>query len=124
MGALSDRDLNAFEIAKAFGEQHENEFAKLLFRPDIEVKTDARAASTGNVFIEYQQGRPQRSSGIAVTKAQWWVLDLVGLCIVVVETDRLRTLTRRAVELRLTKHGGDNHNKGAVAWLIQPWHST
>lgn len=122
MGALADKDLNAFEVAKLYGQERENAFARLLFRPDIEVKSDKKAAGTGRIFVEYQQGDPPRPSGIATTKANLWVYELVGLGWFVVETGRLLELARRAFEdPDLRKFGGDNHNKGVLIpleWLV------
>ncbi len=118
-----ERDLNAFEVALKYGEGRENEFAKMLFRPDVEVKSDVLAASTGNVFVEYAQGlSEQRPAGIATSKSQIYVIEIVGLCWVAIETARLRELARRAYAEKRIKQGGDNGNVGVlvpVDWLVR-----
>jgi hypothetical protein len=55
----------------------------------IEVKTDARAAQTGNLFVEFEcKGRP---SGIMVTKADSWAFVL-GHAIIIIPTGLLRSV--------------------------------
>lgn len=89
----------------------------------IELKTDHKAARTGNVFVEYQQ--PTGKSGIAKTEAEWWAFHLVGLGYCIVPTERLRALARQAYREGRKAHGGDyNRYLGVlipVEWLVRPF---
>lgn len=114
-----------FDIDLREGEVHEGELARILalVGPRIEVKTDHKAAHTGNVFVEYAQ--PTGRSGIAATTAEWWAFNIVGQCIVIVATERLRALARRAWhENRKTRGGDYNRYHGVlvpVEWLTRPF---
>ena len=61
-----------------------------------EVKTDDRAVSTGNVYIEHacRYGSEWRHSGITTTEADVWVF-VVGDFIVGFPTDLLRAIHRQ-----------------------------
>jgi hypothetical protein len=110
-----DRDLR-------HGEAREDAFVHVLLRSRVEVKSDGQCQRTGNVFIEYKQkGRP---SGIATTEAHWYAIEVLTEHWVLVPTDSLKHLTRRAIKENRTKHGGDNDQYlGAlvpVEWLVRP----
>ena len=64
----------------------------MLGEARVEVKSDAIARRTGNLFVEYRQrGRP---SGIAVTEAEYWAFEYDQDCWLVVPTQRLLEITR------------------------------
>jgi hypothetical protein len=61
----------------------------------VEVKTDERAATTGNVYVEYECRRADgwHASGIATTRADYWTFVVGGLMLTV-HTDTLKRITR------------------------------
>lgn len=92
-----------FDIDAAVGRQGEllvhNLINALKDGASVEVKTDERFTTTGNVYIEYQCFRlgAWRDSGIATTKAELWC-QVFGASqqagILVMQTSRLRTACR------------------------------
>jgi len=90
---------------------------------DIELKTDERMQNTGNVFIEYRQ--KGRKSGIATTKAHWWAIEYNANCWIIVPTEVLKAIARKAWEdPKRRKQGGDNNDYAGVivpaSWLMLP----
>jgi hypothetical protein len=101
------------------GLARESALVHLLLRAHVEVKSDGRCATTGNLFVEYRhQGRP---SGIAVTTADRWAFEFDEDCRLIVPTDRLRAIARLAYRLGRISHGGDhNRSEGVlvpIVWL-------
>jgi len=88
-----------------------------LFRDGgkLEVKRDFKVSTTGNVAIEFEcYGKP---SGISITKADYWALQLDGSqfwkeIIVVIKTERLKKLA----ETYPIDNGGDY--KAAKFYLV------
>lgn len=71
---------------------------------DVEVKSDTRAAQTGNIAIEFAcSGRP---SGIAATKADWWVHFISETEYFIIPVKTLRWLIKKNKWWRMT-NGGD-----------------
>ncbi len=67
-----------FEVLQTLGNEPGYD---LLAFARIEVKTDRRAAQTGNVAVEFKHnGRP---SGLSATSALWWVVVAGGLVLFV-----------------------------------------
>lgn len=94
-----------FDLDLFCGQVAENELETLL--QTVEVKTDSKAAQTGNLAVEYFcRGRP---SGIETTKAKHWAFILNGAhkkeIIIIIETDRLKRLVRGCRSVS----GGDNN---------------
>lgn len=89
-----------FDIDAALGHQGELfvvDIRKALERDDVEVKTDAVALRTGNVYIEYaclRGGTTWEPSGIATTKAAVWAFVL-GAVVLAAATDDVRAVARR-----------------------------
>lgn len=90
------RDLHIGEVA-------EDSFAELIgvsVGRDIEVKSDKWARRSGNLAIEiYQSGAPsfeRRPSGISVTLAQWWAHEFHDNCWLLLPTDVMKSVVRRA----------------------------
>ena len=67
---------NKFDIQLGQAERDENALARIMSGAKIELKTESFLWDrTGNIFIEFEsRGKP---SGIAVTKADFWVHQLV-----------------------------------------------
>lgn len=103
-----------------YGKAQEDAFAHVLFRSRYELKSDDKCRDTGYVFVEYEQkGRP---SGIQTTESDWWVERFDVDCYVILPTERMKQLVRRAIREGRVKMGGDhNRYKGAlvpVTWLV------
>jgi hypothetical protein len=81
----------------------------------VEVKTDYKATRTGNLFIEYEsRGKP---SGLSTSKADYWAFIISNEQIIIVETNKLKTLCRDNKLSRV--NGGDsNTSKGVLLPLI------
>ena len=101
---------SGFDIDLREGEDRESAFVKALREVGylVEHKSDHLARKTGKVFIEYRQkGRP---SGINVTTAHFWAIEFDANAWVVIETDRLRWLARKAWQDPLNRKTGGDHN--------------
>jgi hypothetical protein len=115
-----------FDKDLAFGESRESAFVQAITRARVEVKSDQKARSTGNVFIEYRQkGRP---SGIATSEAEWWAIEVDDDVFITVRRSKLKALARQAIATGKHTAGGDfDEYDGAlvpVVWLVQPWRPT
>ena len=111
-----DADLRQFKKR----ERVFNEVLDLREGHYLELKSDQRAAETGNVFVEYRQhGRP---SGIAISECEWWTTEVVLDVFVTMRTARMKELARRAYRQGLLKAGGDfNAYDGILVptfWLV------
>mgnify|MGYP003650835229 FL=1 len=81
----------------------------------IEVKTDYKATRTGNLFIEYENRG--KASGLATSRADYWAFIISNEQIIIVETNKLKTLCRDNNLSRV--NGGDsNTSKGVLLPLI------
>lgn len=93
---LSDGYEPNFDIDLAFGKQGElfvKRIQDALADQHAEVKTDAVALRTNNVYVEYQCLRRGRwtDSGIRTTTSTVWVF-VIGVIAVAVPTDSLRSI--------------------------------
>jgi hypothetical protein len=92
-----------FDLNLAEGKLSESAFADVLGGKSFEVKRDYKASQTKNIAIEYEcRGKP---SGIAVTEAEVWAIDLGRGTWVVIETQRLKELAKAHWRNRVI--GGD-----------------
>jgi hypothetical protein len=125
-GSAFDKDLRE-------GNAREDAFVHVLLRSRVEHKRDKRCTEwtygkrpTGNVCIEFQQsdGRGgKKPSGIAVSTAERWAIEFRAEHWVLVPTERVRELARRAISERRVKPTGDNGNVSAlvpIAWFFEP----
>ena len=111
-----------FDEDLVLGHEAEGQLAQALLASGarIEVKADTRAHETGNIYVEFRfRGRP---SGIASSKAEWWVYRILDRFIVI-PLPTLRALTRRALRERggVVRGGDFDQSEGAlvpVAWLL------
>lgn len=116
---------SGFDLDLAHGEAREGALGRILslrYGDRIEVKSDGKARSTGNLFVEFRQkGRP---SGIAVTEAEWWSTEVYDDVWIILPTVVLKRLASRAYHEGRTKLGGDGDlYEGIlipVAWLTDP----
>jgi hypothetical protein len=123
-----------FDIDLAQGILKEGELGRILSLGGsrIEVKTDYKAAQTGNVFVEYEQAGPPtykpRPSGVAITVAEWWVTVLMNRdavhCVLVNPTEYIKKVGRIALGKGMKAKGGDNDLYRGVlvplGWLLRP----
>jgi hypothetical protein len=98
-----------FDICLEFGEKYENEFQKIIESKQLEVKTDRKCQTTGNVYIEYESRG--KESGIKVTTASYWVLCIWTNAFkeqtyVFIPTRRLKKLIK--TKQYRSANGGDN----------------
>jgi hypothetical protein len=88
-------------------------FAFGEFDTTIELKSESyQWRRTGNIAIEYM--RDEKPSGIAITQATHWVHELCDdddetLLYIVVEIERMKTLTRAAIRAGRWRLGGDDN---------------
>jgi hypothetical protein len=101
-----------FDIDLAKGKEREEFWERVLRGHLVEVKCDHKAVDTGNVFIEYRQkGRP---SGIAVTTADYWLIEFLPERCMVIRVDELKNIARRLLK-DSKKRGGDFDRYEGVA---------
>lgn len=117
-----------FDVDLRDGEAAEDAFVHTFLRARVEVKMDEKAITTGRVAIEYEQicrDGKVRISGISTTEAHNWALVLPGLCTVLIETERLKALSRAAIKAKEHAWVGDNNHHHCafvpVEWLVRPW---
>lgn len=116
-----------FDHDAAFGHQAEMWTANIVHALEsgsAEVKHDAIAARTGNVYVEYECKRRGRyvPSGIQTSIADVWVFVLcnTSLC-VVVATETLRSAARGGGHRRAECVRGSHPTRGVlvpIAWLL------
>lgn len=119
---------SGWDLDLAYGKDRERALWSILHAKAgefIEVKSDGKAATTGNLFVEYKQRG--RLSGLSTTTADWWAFE-VGDTWIIVPTTRLKAAARLAIDRKLIAKGGDfNLYEGAlvpITWLTNPWSST
>ena len=93
-----------FDLDLRDGLKGESDVGKILLDPTIEVKTDFMTKSTGNIVVEFNYRG--KDSGIAISKAQWWLFNLAGLdTMILIRTSRLRQLVLKGYPV---VRGGDD----------------
>ena len=90
-----------FDIDLREGKAREDAFVHVLLRSRIEHKRDHKFAETGNLAIEYQQRYPDGEvapSGIAISEAGAWAFEFLENSWLVVPTEAVKVLARRAIK--------------------------
>jgi len=77
------------------------------FEATFEVKNDIMAAKTGNIAIEFYNTRSCKDSGIAGTRADFWVH--ITDKIYIISVTKLRELLKTTKPKRIISSGGDNN---------------
>ena len=107
------------------GKAREDAFVYVLLRARVEHKRDHKCVETGNVAIEYEQkcrDGEVRPSGIALTKADRYAIEFAAECWLVLPTEHMKELAKRAI--REGRHrwigDGNNHHNALVPfiWLL------
>lgn len=111
-----------FDIDLRHGEAREDALVHTLLGSRVEAKSDGKCRLSGNLFIEYRhRGAP---SGIATTTAERWAFEYDDNAWLIVPTERLREVARRALQEERVVVGGD-HNLSVgvlvpISWLVRP----
>lgn len=97
---------SGFDLDLKFGQSRENALSNIL-RGDktVEVKSDAKCRTTGNVFVEFEQKGV--ASGIAVTTAEYWAFEVDDDQWVIIPTVRLKVIARHYFRQGKVRTGGD-----------------
>ena len=103
-----------FDIDLRNGQAREDAFVHVFLQAKVEHKRDYVCQKTGNIFIEYRQkGRP---SGIATSTADYWAIEYMHRRWIIVPTDELREIARRAAKDKRNRVcGGDGDQYEGVA---------
>jgi len=89
------------------GQIAERWLGDILSGNTIEVKRDFVASRTGNVFVEFScRNKP---SGIATTMATHWAFVLDDETVVLLPTEKLKTIAREAYRKRGPFKGGEKN---------------
>lgn len=116
-----------FDVDLRHGEMREDALAHLLMRAKVEVKSDRKCRTTGNVAIEYEQvcrDGVTRPSGISITEADWYAIEFDDDRWVAVLTREMKQLARRAINEK--RHGwvgdaNEHHNAFVpLKWMFEP----
>ena len=105
----------AFDLK--LGQDEEIWLADLLQGKTVEVKRDFIASRTGNVFVEFHSRG--KASGIATTRADFWAFILDGERVIIVPTQFLQQVARKAYKQGRTVRGGDNNTSEGVLVKIE-----
>ena len=102
---------NDFKHDLEVGQIGEKALANIIENKKLEVKTDLQATKTGNVFVEYESRG--KLSGISKSQADFYCFIVSNHQIVMLDTNRLKDITRRYWHRRV--RGGDsNTSKGVL----------
>lgn len=106
---------NNFKYDLKRGQDAEKWLGGLLEADTLEVKRDFLAHKTKRVFVEYECNK--KPSGVSTTEADMWAFVTDG-CVIMLTTERLRVLVKKAISEDKVRLGGDsNRSKGALIEL-------
>tara|TARA_R100001591_G_scaffold110441_1_gene121367 strand:+ start:822 stop:1196 length:375 start_codon:yes stop_codon:yes gene_type:complete len=105
-----------FKYDLEVGKEGERIVADLFKNKTIEVKRDFWVGRTGNIAVEFQSRK--KPSGILTTEADYWVFvfsaEYEDKLMLVVETEKLKKITKVFAIRGLIKEMGDNNSSLAV----------
>ena len=105
-----------FKYDLEVGKEGERIVADLFKNTNIEVKRDFWVGRTGNIAVEFQSRK--KPSGILTTEADYWVFvfsaEYEDKLMLVVETEKLKKVTKVFAIRGLIKEMGDNNSSLAV----------
>lgn len=102
-----------FDIDLRDGKAREDAFVHVLLRSQVEHKRDKKAARTGNIAIEIAQkcrDGEHRDAGVMATTAQFFAVEYAPECWLLLPTEYVRNLARRAMRMDLHRWIGDGGN--------------
>lgn len=100
-----------FKYDLAVGKVAEEALGDIFENKKVEVKTDFKAKTTGNLFIEFKSRG--KDSGISTTQADYWCFKVEDLFLLI-ETERLRVLVEPLKGTDAERMGGDNNTSIGV----------
>jgi hypothetical protein len=107
-----------FDIDLSRGARSESELRSLLLQEGyrVEVKTDFRAAATGNVYIEYECKRKGNwvPSGILESKAEWYALRLANGWMLIPKADLYKAIFDDGLGGQRQERDGSHPTRGFV----------
>jgi len=108
---------NDFRHDLEVGQMKELALGVILTGSKIEVKSDAIAKKTGNVFVEYQSRG--KKSGIATSEADYYAFEIDNTYILI-STEKLSKACRKYIGTNRDVLGGDsNTSKGILLPVIE-----
>lgn len=116
-----------FDLSLRKGQERERALEAILTAPVTTMEVKDQHKSKTHVFIEHEcYGKP---SGIAITKADYWAIEVRRGWWAVVPTEDVRALWRVAIDRFGVRNGGDSDASfGAIVpkeWLVNlPWRAT
>ncbi len=116
MKHTKEYDIN-FKKDLEFGLKWENKLKKILKDVKVEVKTDRKWSTTGNLAVEIESRN--KPSGIKVTTAQYWSFilwekDNDTPSIILISTDKLKIFVEFYLKKNGYIYGGDNKTSKLV----------
>ena len=119
-------DIKQFDFTKDLefghhGEELVQQFLSKLSEGSFEVKYDR--FRNGRIFVEYEQNPRNtgwKPSGIATSKAKWWVYLFSPNAFVIIETSRLRRYIKANVDRLQTRTAAADSDNPAKGFLIYP----
>lgn len=119
-------DYRDFDKDLREGQAREDAFVHTLLRSRVEHKRDKKAARTGNIAVEIEQvGKDGdiHPSGVSGTSAEMWAIEYFPECWLLLPTEYVRSLAKRAVEQGRHQWigNGNNHHNALVPieWLVR-----
>lgn len=111
-----------FDLDLRHGKIREAEVRRILARSRIELKSDGKAQETGNLYIEFRcRGR---KSGIAVSTAEYWMIEYATGAFVLMPYWLLRRMAAKAYrEGKIVRGGDQDATEGILVpllWVLYP----
>lgn len=100
-----------FRYDLAVGKVAEEALGEIFENATVEVKTDFKAKTTGNLFIEFKSRG--KDSGISTSEADYWCFKIANLFLLIA-TDDLRVLIEPLKGTTAERTGGDNNTSIGV----------
>lgn len=106
-----------FDLDLKYGQIGEKTLAKILSDGKVEVKTERGIwKKTGNIAVEYSSRK--KSSGILVTKADWWCTILMDDDeidhIIITPINKMKSLFVKYLKMGKKVRGGDSNTSELV----------
>jgi hypothetical protein len=100
-----------FKYDLAVGKVAEEALGDIFENKKVEVKTDFKAKTTGNLFIEFKSRG--KDSGISTTQADYWCFKVENLFLLIA-TEDLRVLIEPLKGTNSERTGGDKNTSVGV----------